>query len=85
MSDGVGLLALAHVGEMVLVALREGGHRSLERGFAEEVVGLEGHGTSLRRERRACVAAAHHRPALAPCGDAARTANHPARVMPGAP
>ena len=34
---------LAHVGEVVLVALRERGDRGLEGGFAEEVVGLEGH------------------------------------------
>ena len=48
MGHGVGPLALAHVGEVVVVALGERGHGGLQRGVAEEVVWLEGHGEQAR-------------------------------------
>ena len=47
MGHGVGPLALAHVGEVVVIALGERGHGGLQRGVAEEVVCLEGHGDRL--------------------------------------
>jgi hypothetical protein len=38
MGDGVLALRLAHLGEMVVVALRQGGDRSLERRLGEQVL-----------------------------------------------
>ena len=52
MPDGVRLLGLAHVREVVLVALGERGDRGPEGGFAEQIVGLEGHRVERRRGRR---------------------------------
>jgi len=53
--DGVGPLDLVHVREMVLVALGEGRDGRLQRGFAQKVVGLEGHPVSVRPARIACI------------------------------